>query len=341
VREKRALLMEGYLDVARALERGVAGAVATCGTALTQQHARLLRRFAETVVLNFDQDDAGQKATHKSLELLLEEELRVRVVELPEGHDPDSYLKAEGASAYAGRLDGAPEAIEWLIRRAASAHDLGAPSGKAGFFAGVLPGLARIANPVERSAWLARVVERGGLDAAAAREELRRALGGRATGSSAVARAAERQARATVPAAALLPAERWLIALVTRGAAGVEAALDELDERDLAALRSAALLRAAQKVARRDGRLTLGALEAELPDEAERRLLTEIAVADVSVDALAAQECVRELRRQPLKARMDEIQRQFSQVTGEAQHELLTEKMRLLPQMGIRRRAKE
>ena len=121
VREKRAVLMEGYLDVARAIETGVTEAVATCGTALTGQHARLLRRFAETAVLNFDQDEAGQKAARKSLEVLLEEGIRVRIVELPEGHDPDTYLKAEGAEAYRKRLDEAPEAVEWLMRRAESA----------------------------------------------------------------------------------------------------------------------------------------------------------------------------------------------------------------------------
>jgi DNA primase len=160
-------------------------AVATCGTALTASHARLLRRFAETVVLNFDQDEAGQKAARRSLEVLLEEGLRVRIVELPEGHDPDTYLKAEEAEAYAKRLDEAPEAVEWLMRRAETTSDLSSPAGKAAFFAAVLPALVRTPNAVERQAWLARVVERGGLDAGGAREELRRALSGRTGTASA------------------------------------------------------------------------------------------------------------------------------------------------------------
>ena len=124
--------MEGYLDVARAIEAGVTEAVATCGTALTGQHARLLQRFAETAVLNFDQDEAGQKAARKSLEVLLEEGMRVRIVELPEGHDPDTYLKAEGAEAYRKRLDEAPEAVEWLMRRAESAPDIELPRRQGG-----------------------------------------------------------------------------------------------------------------------------------------------------------------------------------------------------------------
>jgi DNA primase len=79
-RDGRAVLMEGYLDVARALEAGVDGAVATCGTALTPAHARLLRRFTDRVVVNFDQDAAGQRAARKGLDVLLEEGFKVQVV---------------------------------------------------------------------------------------------------------------------------------------------------------------------------------------------------------------------------------------------------------------------
>jgi DNA primase len=330
-REKRAVLMEGYLDVARAIEQGIAEAVATCGTAVTAQHGRLLHRFAETVVLNFDQDEAGQKAARRSLEVLLDEGLRVRIVELPESHDPDTYLKAEGADAYRKRLDEAPEAVEWLMRRAETACDLTSPAGKAAFFAAVLPALVRTQNAVERLAWLGRVVERGGLDAGAARVELRRALSGRAGSGSAVAEAAAKRAPAP-RAAVLLPAERWLLALVAQGAAGVEIALDELQEADLEGLRSAALLRAAQAVARRYDRVTLPAVIAEL-DEDARRLMSEIAVQGVPEEGLSAEECVRELRRQPLKARMAEIQKRLAGATGEAQEALLAEKTRLVRQM--------
>jgi len=330
-REKRAVLMEGYLDVARAIESGVTEAVATCGTALTPSHARLLHRFAETVVLNFDQDEAGQKAARRSLEVLLEEGMRVRVVELPEGHDPDTYLKAEGAEAYRRRLDEAPEAVEWLMRRAQTAGDLSSPAGKAAFFAAVLPALVRTGNAVERQAWLARVVERGSLDAGGAREELRRALQGRTSGASAVAEAAARRTPA-VRAAVLLPAERWLLALVAQGAAGVEIALDELQEPDLEALRSAPLLRAAQAVARRDERVTLSAVLAGLDDDGQR-MMSEIAVESVPAEHLSAEECVRELRRQPLRARMAEIQKRLAGASGEAQEALLAEKTRLVRQM--------
>jgi DNA primase len=332
VREKRAVLMEGYLDVARAIEAGIDEAVATCGTALTGSHARLLKRFAETVVLNFDQDEAGQKAARRSLEVLLEEGLSVRIVELPEGHDPDTYLKAEGRDAYRQRLDEAPEAVEWLMRRAVTRHPVTTPAGKAAYFADLLPALTRLQNAVERQAWLQRVVERGGLDRGAAREELRRALAGKTGRESAVAQAeARKPGRAR--AVAMLPAERWLLALVAQGAAGVEDALKELEDEDLEGLRAADLLRAAQAVARRDQRVTLSAVVAEL-DEDARRLMSEIAVKGAPAEHLSAEECVRVLKRQPLEARMAEIQKNLAGASGDAQDALLAEKMRLRRQMA-------
>ena len=338
-RERQAVLMEGYLDVARAIEHGVGEAVATCGTALTPQHARLLHRFAETVVLNFDQDQAGQKAARKSLEICLEEDLRVRIVELPEGHDPDTYLKAEGGEAYRRRLAEAPEAPEWLMRRAEKAHDLGSPGGKAAFFADVIPSLVRTRSAVEREAWLARVVERGGLDAGAARKDLRRALAAQADAretpaGAAVAEAAERhRAAAASRAAVLLDAERLLIALLSQGAEGVAEALAALDEPTLSGLRSAPLLRAARAVAARGAAVNAASVLAELTEEEPRRLLSEVAVMGLPGKASSAGECVRELRRRPLRARMAEVKKQLARAGGDADA-LLSEQQRLARQMA-------
>jgi hypothetical protein len=155
---------------------------------------------------------------------------------------------------------------------------------------------------------------------------------GRLGKTSAVADAAERTAR-PAKAAALLPAERWLLALVAQGAAGVEDALKELEERDVVGLRSEPLLRAAQAVARRQDRVTLAAVVAELDDEAQR-LMSQIAVEGAPAEHLSAEECVRVLRRQPLEARMAEIQKRLAGASGEQENALLAEKIRIRRQMA-------
>jgi DNA primase len=329
----RAVLMEGYLDVARALEYGVSEAVATCGTALTPQHAKLLRRFADAVAVNFDQDEAGRKAAHRSIDLLIEEGLRVTVVELPEGHDPDSFLKAEGAAAYQARLDEAPAWMDWLIRRAAADHAIGTPEGKAAYLGDLLPHLGRIASAVERSAWLDRAVDRGALDPAAARFELKRALAqGRSNGT---AQPAAVPAPAPRPAAGpLLPAERYLLASLLQEDEAVGAAVTELDEDELDGLRSAPVLRAARELAGRGSRVTVSALQDALPDDDSRRLVSELAVAGAPDNGPAPGECVRELKRRPLQARMAQIQRDLGGASGPRLEELLAEKLHLRRRMA-------
>jgi DNA primase len=328
----RVVLMEGYLDVARALENGVDEVVATCGTALTPAHARLIRRFTEKVIVNFDQDEAGQNAARKSLDLLLEEGLKVHVVELPAGDDPDTFLKAHGGEEYRKRLDEAPPAMEWLIKRAAQENDTKSPAGKGAYLNALLPVLAKIDNAVERMAWLPAIVERGGLDAGAAREELRRALAARAT---AVRARAETEAPAPPPPAVqkpLVPAEKLLLTLIVEGSENLSSALLDLEEADLEPLRSADILRAARAVAAEGKTVTRAGIEDALSDE-HRRLLNEISVRAVPVDGVAPEDCVRELRCGPLMTRMAEIQKDLARATGADQEALLSEKLMLKRRM--------
>jgi DNA primase len=328
-RESRVVLMEGYLDVARAHESGIQEAVATCGTALTQSHARLLRRFAERVAVNFDQDDAGQRAVRKSLALLAEEGLDGRIVELPAGHDPDSFLRAEGPAAYRERLDRAPRSMEWLIRRAAAENDVSTPPGKAAYLNALLPPLLALASAVERAAWIPMVVAHGGLDERAAREELSRALGGR---------------RPAAPPAALgpppgdrtvaRPAERLLLSLVARGAEGVGEALLELSEREIRPLASAQILRAARQLASEGKGVDAAALQAVLEGEDDRRRITALAADDRPLDPQTPKDCVREIRSWPLRERMAALQRDIAHASGAALDALLREKNEITRQIA-------
>jgi len=278
--------------------------------------------------VNFDQDDAGQNAARKSLDLLLEEGLKVHVVELPAGDDPDTFLKAHGGDAYRERLVSAPPAMEWLIRRAANENDTKSPAGKGAYLNVLLPVLSRIDNAVERMAWLPLIVERGGLDEGATREELRRALAARATAVKTRVEAGP----ATPPPAPqdrrLVPAEKLLLTLLVEGSETLPAALLELREPDMETLRSAAILRAARAHAAEGKTVSRASLEDELGDD-DRRLLNEIAVGAVPVGGVAPGDCVRELRCGPLKARMAEIQKDLARATGADQEALLNEKLQI------------
>jgi DNA primase len=322
IREReQVVLMEGYLDVARAIECSVGEAVATCGTALTQSHARLLRRFGQRVLMNFDQDEAGRNAARKSSDLLVAEGLEVRVVELPEGHDPDSYLKASGAEAYRERMAEAPPFMDWLMRRAAAEHDIETPAGKGAYLKAMLPALTRIESAVERAAWLPRIAQAGGLDEAAAWEELRRA-----TGSAPRPRPAPALRRTS---SGLRTAEKWFLVLIMRGAEGVETALGELEDAEVCHLHSAPVLRAAKTLYLRAEAVTAAALTAAVTSDEDRRLVTELAVADHPTEHVTPADCVREIKCWPLEARVTEIQERLATAPEAELDALLGEKLRL------------
>ena len=149
-RGERAVVVEGYFDLIALHRAGVEAVLATCGTALSAEHARDLRRRTKQVVLLFDGDEAGQRAITRALEVLLPEGLRVRAAVLPAGEDPDSFLRGKGAEALRDLVDRAAPALDRVIERAL-AQGCATPAAKADAVAAVAPLLALIPAPVERA----------------------------------------------------------------------------------------------------------------------------------------------------------------------------------------------
>lgn len=110
-----AILVEGYFDQLALYRAGFPQVVATCGTALTADHARLLKRYAKRVVLLFDQDEAGKQATFKAMRVLQEESVPAVVIALPAGEDPDSFLHKSGPDAFSQRLAEARPVMDVFI----------------------------------------------------------------------------------------------------------------------------------------------------------------------------------------------------------------------------------
>jgi len=172
---ERAVVVEGYFDLIALQRAGVAEVLATCGTALTEEHARNLRRRTRNVVLLFDGDEAGQRAILRALEVLLPQGLRVSAVALPAGEDPDDFLARQGAEALAGLIEAAGPALDLAIGRAVSAGCT-TPWERADAVAAVVPLLAAIPEPVERGEFARRLAMAAGTEAADVEAALRRAV---------------------------------------------------------------------------------------------------------------------------------------------------------------------
>ena len=125
-----AIVCEGQLDLITAFEHGIQNVIAPQGTAFTANQARILKRYASEVVLCFDADQAGDKAAWRSLPHLLEQNLTVRVVQMPPGEDPDSMIRGQGAGAFIERVAAAKDFFDFQIDRLASQPDFATPRGK-------------------------------------------------------------------------------------------------------------------------------------------------------------------------------------------------------------------
>ena len=146
---RQAIVCEGYFDRIALARVGLGEALATCGTALTREHAVQLCRRTAQVVLLFDGDEAGNRAVERSLEVLLPAGLRVKVAALPGGEDPDSFLARRGEGELRALVDSARDAIDFVIRQAVDAG-CATPAQKADVVNRVVPLVALIPDPVER-----------------------------------------------------------------------------------------------------------------------------------------------------------------------------------------------
>ena len=158
-----ALVVEGYFDVMALHRAGFTQSLAPCGTALTPDHARLLKRYAERVVLVFDQDQAGRQATFKAMDVLLPTGMEVAVVSLPEGADPDSLLLKAGAQAFQDCLDQARPALDVFIEEQFSLQEQSIESQvkAAGL---VMQRIRRLPNELQRDLYVKRLADLTGLD---------------------------------------------------------------------------------------------------------------------------------------------------------------------------------
>lgn len=159
VREKCALMMEGYMDVIRAHQHGFHHAVASCGTALTADHVNALKKLCREVVFVYDGDEAGQKAMLGGCEILLEHEMTVRVVVLPEKHDPDSFLRKNGREGFQKQINEAQPIMTFLLRHAGGRFNRRTPEGKVQIVDFVLPFLEKVRNGILRAEFVQRTAE--------------------------------------------------------------------------------------------------------------------------------------------------------------------------------------
>lgn len=154
------ILCEGYMDVLSLHQAGFSNAIACLGTALTKDQADLIRRYREKAVTCYDNDDAGRKATHRALSILPGAGVKVRVLSLRGGKDPDEILKTEGKDAFRRMLDRSADSVEYRIEEIAAKYNIEIPTEKAECLKECIPVLAAIQNSVEQEIFVKSTAEK-------------------------------------------------------------------------------------------------------------------------------------------------------------------------------------
>lgn len=156
---RRYVLCEGYMDVITMQQAGIDTAVCACGTALTPDQVRLISQYAEEVILCYDSDEAGQKATLRSLELFRSSPVKVGVLQIPGAKDPDEYIKKYGPERFQALLDGVGSALDFRLENLRRKYDLKEDSQRLQYVKEAVEILAQRSNPTEREVYAGRLAE--------------------------------------------------------------------------------------------------------------------------------------------------------------------------------------
>ena len=169
---RRYVLCEGYMDVISMQQAGIDTAVCACGTALTPQQVRLISEYADEVILSYDSDEAGQKATLRSLELFRNSPVKVGVLQIPGAKDPDEYIKKYGAERFKALLDGVCNALDFRLKRLRDQYDLSQDAQRLEYVKDAVEMLAERSNPTEQEVYAGRIAEETNISKAAIMAQL-------------------------------------------------------------------------------------------------------------------------------------------------------------------------
>ena len=295
-KQDRVILVEGYMDAIGVTAAGIANVVASCGTSLTSQQVQAMKRHSVRIAVNFDPDAPGANAAERSIGLLLEEGMQVRIVELDGGLDPDEYCRDRGAAQYQQRLEEAKGYFYWLADRARAKHDVRSSEGVVAMLNALLPAVERVGDPLERSAIANDLAAYIGVPQGMVLDSFRK------TAASRQEKPMER------PKIVLRPDERLLLnAILADEEVGKQIA-GQLQQSDAAAgFASRRVFQAMYALVAAGGRLNFESLHARL-EEADRNLLAEAVLeGETEVTPGAVEAAMESIRRSQARGLRDQI----------------------------------
>ena len=169
------MLCEGYMDVIAVTQAGFSNAVATLGTALTNEQAMLIKRYADEVIICYDADEAGQKATARAIPILRNAGLLVRVLTIPNGKDPDEFIRSQGADgpeAFRAVIEKSGNDVDYRLQKLRADFNLDTSDGKVGYLEAASRIIASIQSPIEQDVYASKLCKEFDIDKNAFKSQL-------------------------------------------------------------------------------------------------------------------------------------------------------------------------
>lgn len=297
---KRVILVEGYMDVVALIQHGVNGVVATLGTALTNEQARLLKRYAPEIWVSYDGDSAGQHAIMRALEIFEQEDIRARVLFFPDNLDPDEFIRQRGLDAFEHLRP--LKAAEYRMQRAKEDLDLSDDDQRIEYAKRCAQILSKVREPVELETYLQTLAVQTGFSKDVLRQQMGLSIAEENNAKPPRERIIRRRA-GDAPAASM--PEKTLIALLVSGLMPKDAVRDtDFDDPQLHML--------AQKLLAGS---SPAAILAECETEQQRVAYSEAFAlnAEITQDnaAAVAEDCLRTIRQTRLQRQIDDIRAQL------------------------------
>jgi len=308
-----SILVEGQMDCISVYAAGFHNVIASSGTAFTELQAKLLGRFSKKVVVNFDPDTAGARATERTLGLLVEEEFNIQVLTLETGFDPDLFIRRKGKDAYSAALKHSQKYFDYLIDRARAMFPARNSESKVKAVNHLLPHIQRVPSRIVRDGLALEISQKLGIDSAVLRQELKHA----ATNRSATQVKATAEAQVTGAERVLIRALASATQMQSGGerSSAREGTDEEFDPARQAqyALQSEQLYEGLASQSLMEALLEAGTETADvmaLPKtEEDRRLLASILMSEEEdLTPETVEGAVRALRRIYLRRRLEEVQ---------------------------------
>lgn len=325
-RQGFAILVEGFLDLIVPYQFGVRNVVASLGTALTAEQAKLLSRFARKVVVNYDGDRAGVQAAKKSIEILLAEDLEVKVLVLPDNADPDEFIRKFGVTEYQRRRAQAQPHIQFVIENALRDRNLHRPAEKAEAVEEVLPYIKAVNSRIQKREYFDMAMDSLGIDrenvnTSGWRRELWQTVRDNRPARSSATHAVARQAKVTA-------AEQRLLGLLLADANLRNQVLPMLKKEDYGDLATAPLFEALLALDDEGTEIDFDALIRKTEGDDFAASVVPMVMMNSSLhgsnEHYVAEECVSTFRLMRVEQRIEELRRELAIAEREEDTEKVT-----------------